>query len=149
MSGKGTRSILKRNANRKNTVKATKRIRFNNTDAVASDLKIPAYITGFNRTNPLSRALGWQTQAERAAAVANARFQKALNMYYGRHVEPYKYQDPNFIYPLKARGNMLAVAKTIAKRNRDEMELEELRNKPVENHVAINVKPATRRRQRR
>ena len=147
MSGKGTRSILKHNANRKTTAKATKRIRFHNTNAVASNLKIPAYITGFNRTNPNSLAQGWQTPTELSAATANARLQKALNMYYGTYVEPYKYQDPHFMYPLEARGNMLAVARNVAKMNRAAMELEEQRNKPVD-HVAVNVKPATRRRRR-
>jgi len=148
MSGKGTRSILKRNANRKTTAKATKRIRFHNTNAVASDLKIPAHITGFNRTNPYSLAQGWQTPTELAVAAANAKLQKALNVYYGTHVEPYKYQDPQFIYPLEARKNMAAAASNAAAMNDAVASLEELRNKPVVNHVAVNVKPATRRRRR-
>ena len=143
MSGRTPKSILKRNSG----TKKNRRIIFTGRNNVAPNLPTPAHIMGFNRTNPHSRALGWQTKAERAAAVANARFQKSLNVYRGTHVEPYKYQDPQFIYPLEYRGNMAAAASNVAKMNRAAMALEEMRNKPAD-HVVINVKPATRRRHR-
>ena len=118
MSGRGTRSILKRNTNRKTTVKANKRIRFNNSRTMgAVGLTTPAHVTGFNRRSPSSLSQGWQTRNERAAAAFNARIQKILNIQHGRYVEPYAYRDPGFVYPLESRGNMAKVASNLAAMN--------------------------------
>ena len=124
MSGRGTRSILKRNANKRTTIKNPKRIRFNNSRTMsAARLKTPAHVTGFNRRSPYSLSQGWQTRNERAAAASNARIQKMLNIYHGRHVEPYAYREPGFAYPLESRGNMAKVASNLAAINRIEMSL--------------------------
>jgi hypothetical protein len=145
MSGNSPKSILKRNS----STKKNRRIRFINRNNVAPNLPTPPHVTGFNRTNPFSLAEGWQTHTERAAAAANARIQRIIEKRRGMYVEPYKYQDPHFVYPLESRINVALAASNVAKMNRAAMALEKLRNTPGVNHVAINVKPATRRRTRR
>ena len=144
MSGREIRSILKRNG----VTKKNKKIRFVNGQNVAPNLSTSAHVTGFNRTNPYSLAEGWQTAAEYTAAVKNARLQKILEKRLGRNEKPYAYQDPHFMYPLEARANVTNTAKELAEINRTAMRYG-LPLLPQINHVAINVKPATRRRRRR
>jgi len=131
--------------------KGSRRVRFNNTrTSVTNALPTPAYITGFNRTNPYSLAEGWQTQAERIAAAKHARAQNLYMKSLGQYKEPYAYQDPHFIYPKEARKNMAAAATQYAAMNRAAESLKELLNQAiVKNHVAIHVKPTSRRRTRR
>jgi hypothetical protein len=102
---------------------------------------------GFNRTNPYSLAEGWQTAAEYNAAVRNARLQKILEKSLGRNEKSYAYQDPHFMYPLEARANVASTADALAKINSTALKYG-LPLLPQVNHVAINVKPATRRRHR-
>jgi len=143
MSGREIRSILKRNG----VTKKNKKIQFVNRQNVAPNLRTPAHVTGFNRTNPYSLAEGWQTAAEYTAAVRNARLQQILEKSLGRNSKPYAYQDPHFMYPLEARANVANTAKELAEINRTAMRYG-LPLLPQINHVAINVKPATRRRHR-
>ena len=143
MSGRSPKSILKRNG----VTKKNRRIRFINRNAVAPNLPTPAHVTGFNRTNPYSLAEGWQTPAEYTAAVRNARLQKILEKSLGRNEKPYAYQDPHFVYPLEARANVASTAKELAAINSTALKYG-LPLLPQVNHVAINVKPATRRRRR-
>jgi len=130
------------------STKGTRKVQFNNTKTSAiPPSRTPAHVTGFNRTNPYSLAEGWQTAAEYTAAVRNARLQKILEKRLGRNEKPYAYQDPHFMYPLEARANVANTAKELAKINRTAMRYG-LPLLPQVNHVAINVKPATRRRRR-
>jgi len=145
MSGTSPKSILKRNA----STKKNRRIVFTGPNNVApNNLTTPAHVTGFNRTNPFSLAEGWQTAAEYNAAVKNARLQKILEKRLGRNYKPYAYQDPHFMYPIEARANIANTAKELAAINRIALRYG-LPLLPQSNHVAINVKPATRRRHRR
>jgi len=143
MSGRSPKSILKRNG----VTKKNRRIRFINRQNVAPNLPTPAHVLGFNRTNPYSLAEGWQTAAEYNAAVRNSRLQKILEKSRRRYVEPYAYQDPHFMYPLEARANVAKTAKELAELNSTALKYG-LPLLPQVNHVAINVKPATRRRRR-
>lgn len=139
MSGSSPKSILKRNG----STKKNRRIVFTGRNNVApNNLTTPAHVTGFNRTNPFSLAEGWQTAAEYNAAVKNSRLKQILEKSLGRYTEPYAYQDPHFMYPREARKNVANTAKELAAINSKAM-LSQV------NHVAINVKPATRRRHRR
>lgn len=137
MSSREPKSILKRN----NSTKKNRRIWFNSRKYVAPNLPTPPHVTGFNRNNPYSKAIGWQTQAERAAAVSNVGMQKAFNMHHGVYVKPYAYQDPHFKYPLEYRGTMAKTASESAAINRNIM----ARNAPSE-YFAINVKKTRKRR---
>ena len=142
MSGNSPKSILKRNT----STKKNRRIVFTGRNNVApNNLTTPAHVTGFNRTNPFSLAEGWQTAAEYNAAVKNARLQKILEKRLGRNYKPYAYQDPHFMYPIEARAN---TAKELAAINSTALKYG-LPLLSQANHVAINVKPATRRRHRR
>ena len=143
MSGRSAKSILKRNG----VTKKNRRIRFVNRNNVAPNLPTPAHVMGFNRTNPYSLAEGWQTAAEYNAAVRNARLQKILEKSLGRNEKSYAYQDPHFMYPLEARANVASTADALAKINSTALKYG-LPLLPQVNHVAINVKPATRRRHR-
>jgi hypothetical protein len=132
MSGRAPKSILKRNG----STKKNRRIRFINRNNVApNNLTTPAHVTGFNRTNPYSLAEGWQTDAEYNAAVKNARLKQILEKSLGRNYKPYA-------YPREASKNIASTAKELAAINNTAL-------LPQANHVAINVKPATRRRHRR
>ena len=144
MSGRSPKSIIKRNG----VTKKNRRIRFSNRQNIAGNLPTPAYVTGFNRTNPYSLAEGWQTAPEYTAAVRNSRLQKILEKSLGRNEKPYAYQDPYFIYPLEARANIASTAKELAAINSTALKYG-LPLLPQANHVAINVKPTTRRRRRR
>jgi hypothetical protein len=144
MSGKSPKSILKRNS----STKKNRRIRFINRNNVAPNLPTPAHVMGFNRTNPYSLAEGWQTAAEYTAAVRNSRLQQILEKSLGRNSKPYAYQDPHFMYPREARKNVANTAKELAAINSTALKYG-LPLLPQVNHVAINVKPATRRRHRR
>jgi hypothetical protein len=145
MSGKTPKSILKRNG----STKKNRRIVFTGRNNVApNNLTTPAHVTGFNRTNPYSLAEGWQTAAEYNAAVRNSKLKQILEKSLGRYVQPYAYQDPHFIYPPEARANVASTADALAKINSTALKYG-LPLLPQGNHVAINVKPATRRRHRR
>jgi len=144
MSGKTPKSILKRNG----STKKNRRIRFINRNNVApNNLTTPAHVTGFNRTNPYSLAEGWQTAAEYNVAVRNSKLKQILEKSLGRNYKPYAYQDPHFVYPLEARANVASTADELAKINSTALKYG-LPLLPQGNHVAINVKPATRRRRR-
>lgn len=121
MSGR-PKSILKRN----NSLKKGRRIWFNTRRHVAPNLPTPPHVTGFNRNSEYSKSLGWQTQAERAAATSNLRMERAFNVHHGVYVKPYAYQDPTFMYPLEYRGAMAKTASESAAINRNIM----ARNEP-------------------
>ena len=144
MSGSSPKSILKRNS----STKKNRRIRFiNRTNVAPNNLTTPAHVTGFNRTNPYSLAEGWQTAAEYNAAVRNSKLKQIFEKSLGRNYKPYAYQDPHFMYPREARKNVASTADELAKINSTALKYG-LPLLPQGNHVAINVKPATRRRRR-
>ena len=134
--------------------KWTRKVKFNNAyTQYTPKLLTPAHVTGFNRTNPYSLAEGWQTKAELVRARINSRRQKAMLASLPHYKLPFAYRDPHFMYPREARGN---IASTAEKKYslpwlKYKREIKTTNNKSVQNnpnHVAINVKPATRRRRR-
>jgi len=91
--------------------RGTRRVKFNNSKiSYANGLSTPSYVTVYNHTNPFLKAEGWQTPAERLAAIKHARIEKLLRTSLGKVEEPYAYQDPRFIYPKEARKNIANAA---------------------------------------
>lgn len=90
----------------------TRRVQFNNSKtSYANKLSTPSSSEIFNRNNPFLKAEGWQTPAERLAAIKHARIERLLRTSLGKLEEPYVYRNnPHFVYPKEARKNIAKAA---------------------------------------